>query len=74
VARFNVLRSKISFRWYRVRPVSFSYFACPDSFSVVLRASDPVFMFSAPGHVFGGAEGVKSRFHVLRSLTSFRQY
>jgi hypothetical protein len=48
-----------------VRRVPFSYFARPDSFSTVLRVSDPVFMFSATGHVFGGAEGVGSHFHAL---------
>jgi hypothetical protein len=31
-------------------------------------------MSSAPGHIFGGAKGVESRFHVLRSLTRFRWY
>jgi hypothetical protein len=31
-------------------------------------------MFSAPGHDFGGAERVGSRFHVLRSRTLFRRY
>jgi hypothetical protein len=28
----------------------------------------------APGHVFGGAEGVGSRFHVLRCQTHFRRF
>jgi hypothetical protein len=46
-----------------------SYFACPDSFSTVL-----VFMFYAPGIIFGDTEGVGSRFHILRSLTRFRRY
>jgi hypothetical protein len=31
-------------------------------------------MFCAPGPVFGGIEGVGSRFHVLRSRTHFRRY
>jgi hypothetical protein len=31
-------------------------------------------MFCAPGLVFGGTEGVGSRFHVLRSRTRFRRY
>jgi hypothetical protein len=31
-------------------------------------------MFSAPGHVFGGTEGVGSRFQVLRSRTLFQRY
>jgi hypothetical protein len=71
---FNVLRSQIHFRRCRVRRVPFSCFGRPDSFSAVPRASDPVFMFSATGHVFGSAEGVRSRFHVLRSRTRFRRF
>jgi hypothetical protein len=31
-------------------------------------------MFCAPGLVFGGSEGVVSRFHVLGSRTRFRRY
>jgi hypothetical protein len=31
-------------------------------------------MFCALGLIFGGTEGVGSRFHVLRSETLFRQY
>jgi hypothetical protein len=31
-------------------------------------------MFFAPRHVFGGIEGVGSRFHVLRSRTRFRWF
>jgi hypothetical protein len=31
-------------------------------------------MFFTPGLVFGGTEGVGSRFHVLRSRTRFRLY
>jgi hypothetical protein len=31
-------------------------------------------MYCFPRHVFGGAEGVGSCFHVLRFLTSFRRY
>jgi hypothetical protein len=56
------------------RQVPFSYFACPNSFSAVSRKSDPIFMFSGLGHVFGGIEGVGSLFHVLRSRTRFRWY
>jgi hypothetical protein len=72
-SRFHVLRPRTRFRRYRGCRVSCLRFACPDSFSAVPRAFDPVFMFSAPGHVFGGAEGVGSRFHVLRSRTHFRR-
>jgi hypothetical protein len=56
-----------------VRRVSFSCFALPDSFSAVPRASDPVFMCSAPGLVFGGTVGVGYRYHVLSSQTRFRR-
>jgi hypothetical protein len=76
-SRFHVLRSRTCFRWYRGRRLSFSYFACPDSFSTISRMSRPVFMFflfCILRHVFGGAEGVSFYFHVLRSRTSFRQY
>jgi hypothetical protein len=48
----------------------FSCFSCPNSFSAVPRASVLVFMFCAPGPVFGGAEGVVYRFH---ALTRFRR-
>jgi hypothetical protein len=47
--------------------VQFSYFAFPDPFSAVPRASGSVFMFYAPGPVFDGTEGVGSSFHILRS-------
>jgi hypothetical protein len=73
-SRFHFLRSRIRFRWYRARQVPFSCFARSDSFSAVPRASGPVFMFCAPGIVFGGTGGVGSLFHVLRSRTRFRRY
>jgi hypothetical protein len=73
-SRFNVLRSKTRFQRYRGRRVPFSYFALPDSFSAITRASYPDFMFCAPGLIFGGTEGVESRLHVLRSRTRFRRY
>jgi hypothetical protein len=73
-SRFHVLRSRKRCRRCRVRRVSFSCFACPESFSTVLRASVPVFIFCAPGLVFYGVECVRSRFHVLRSQTHFRRY
>jgi hypothetical protein len=49
-------------------------FCAMDSFSALQRASGPIFMFCAPKHVCGGAEGVGSRYHVLRSRTHFRRY
>jgi hypothetical protein len=70
--RFHVLRSRTRFRRCRGRRVPFSCFALPDSFSTFLRASGPVFLLCAPGHVFNSTEGVRCRFHVLRCLTRFR--
>jgi hypothetical protein len=52
----------------------FSCFERPDSFPAVLRASGPDFMFRTPGIIFGGTDCVRSRFHVLHSLTRFRRY
>jgi hypothetical protein len=71
---FLVLRPQTHFRRYRGRRVPFSSPARPDSFSTVPRASGPVFMFCAPGIIFGGTEGVRSCFHVLRGRSHFRQY
>jgi hypothetical protein len=65
------LRSRTHFRRCQVRRVPFSRFACSDSFLAVPMASRPVFKFCAPGLVFGGTEGVGSRFQVLRSRTNF---
>jgi hypothetical protein len=70
---FHVLRARTRFRRNRGRRVPFSFFARPDSFSTVPRASGPVFMFWAPELVFGSAECVGSCFHVLRSRTHFRR-
>jgi hypothetical protein len=71
---FHVLRTQTRFRQYRGRPILFSCFTRPDSFSAVPRLSGPIFMFCAPGHVFGCTESDGSRFHVLRSQTRFRRY
>jgi hypothetical protein len=43
-------------------------------FSTVSMASGSFFMLCAPGHVFGGTEGIGSHFHVLRFQTHFRRY
>jgi hypothetical protein len=43
-------------------------------FVVVPRALGPVFMFSEPGEVYDGTEGVGYRFHLLRSRRLFRRY
>jgi hypothetical protein len=71
---FHVLRIQTSFRQCGGRRVRFSCFALPDTFSAVPRASDPVFMFCAPGLIFGGTAGVGSRFHVLHARNHFRRY
>jgi hypothetical protein len=73
-SHFHVWRSCTRFRRYRERPILFLCFPLSDMFSVVLRASGPVFMFFAPGLVLGGTESVRSRFHFLRSRTHFRRY
>jgi hypothetical protein len=73
-SRFHVLLSHTSFRRYRGPRVPFSCFARPDSFSAVPTASGPVFMYCAPGLVFGDTKGVGSRFHILRYRTRFRRF
>jgi hypothetical protein len=69
---FHVFRARTHFHRYRGRRVAFSSFALPDSISAVPRASGPVYIFCAPRLVFGGTDGVGSRFHVLRARTHFR--
>jgi hypothetical protein len=73
-SRFHILHFRTSFRRYRGRGVPLSCFARPDWFSAVPRAWGPVFMFCAPGLIFGGAECVASLFLVLISKTHFRRY
>jgi hypothetical protein len=68
-SRFQVLRSRSRFQRFRGRRFPFSCLACPYSFSVVPRASGPVFMFCAPELIFGDIEGIGSRFLVLRGRT-----
>jgi hypothetical protein len=72
--RFHVLCSRTCFRRYRGRRDPFSCFAHPVSFLAVLGVSGPFFIFCAPELIFGGTEGVCSRFHVLRSQNHFRRY
>jgi hypothetical protein len=72
-SRFHILHFWTHFPQYRGRRVPFSYFARPDSFSALPRVSGPVFMFCAPGLVFGGSESVGFRFHVLHPRTFFRR-
>jgi hypothetical protein len=73
-SRFHVLRSRTRFRLYRGRRVPFLRFALPDSFLTVTSASRPVFTFCTLVLIFGGTEGVASRFHILRTRTRFRRY
>jgi hypothetical protein len=73
-SRLHVLRSRTCFRRCCMRRVTFTCFARPYSFSAVLRAIGPIFMFCMPGLDFGGMNGVRSPFHVLCSLTCFWQY
>jgi hypothetical protein len=70
---FHILRVRRHSRRYRGCWVLFSCFACPESFSAVPRASGPVFMFCMPGLIFGGSEGVGTRFHLLRARIHFRR-
>jgi hypothetical protein len=72
--RFQVLRTRAHFRRYRGCRGSFSCFEVPNSFWAVPKPSGLVFKFCAPGHVFGGTEGVGSLFHVLCSWTLFVRY
>jgi hypothetical protein len=71
---FHVPRSRARFRRYQGRRVPFSYFALPDSFWAVARASGPVFMFCASGLILGGTEGARSLFLVYNSRAHFWRY
>jgi hypothetical protein len=73
-SRFLILRPFTRFRQNRGRRVTISYFALPNSFTTVSRASGPVFLFSSLEIAFGGTEGVWSCFHILRAQTRFRRY
>jgi hypothetical protein len=73
-SRFHVLCSQTRFSWYRGNRVTFGCFHLLDSFSVERRVSGPVFLFCTPELVSGGIEGLRSRFHILRSRTHFRRY
>jgi hypothetical protein len=73
-SRFHVFRSLTCFQRHRRRQVPFLCFALPDMFSTAPTASGPIFMFCTFIIIFGGAEFVGSRFHVLRTRTHFRWY
>jgi hypothetical protein len=68
------LHSKTHFRRYRGSRVQFSCFALPNTFSAVLRARGPVFIFCALKLIFGGSDDFWSGFYVLRSRTHFRRF
>jgi hypothetical protein len=71
---FHVLRARTRFQRYRGRPIVFSCFPLPDKFLAVQTASGTVFMFFASRHIFGGTEGVASRFNIfLHARTRFRR-
>jgi hypothetical protein len=72
-SRIHVLCPQTRFRHYRGLQLPFSCFTCLDSFSMIPSASGPVFMFCAPGHVFGGDDCVGSRYLVLHARTHFRR-
>jgi hypothetical protein len=69
-SRFHILRSRTRFRWYQGHRVLFSCFARRDSFSMVPRA----FSFCDPGHVFGGTEGVRSRYNIFGGIEGIRSH
>jgi hypothetical protein len=71
---FHVLHFQIRFRRFRGHRVPFSSFATSYSFSMVPRAWGPIFIFCAPGIIFGRTEGVGTRFHILPARTHFRRY
>jgi hypothetical protein len=73
-AAIRFWRNRTRFRQYQRRRVPFSCFALPDTFSTVWRASGPVFMFCVTRLIYGGFEGVSSRFNDLRSQTRFPSY
>jgi hypothetical protein len=72
-SHFHVLHARTHFRRNRGCRLPFSCFVLPNSFSTIRGASIHVFMFCAPGQIFGRTEGVRTRFHILRSRTRFRR-
>jgi hypothetical protein len=73
-SRFHILRGQTLFWRYRWRRVPFSSFARPNSFLAVPPASGHVLMFCTSGLVFGGFDGIWSRFQALRPRTHFLWY
>jgi hypothetical protein len=74
VSRFHILRARTRFRRCLVRRVPTSCFARPFSSSAVPMSFGLVIMFCSPKLIFGGSEGVGSRFNVLRVRTCFLRY
>jgi hypothetical protein len=68
---FHVLFTLTHFLQYRWRRVPFSWFALPDTYSMVPRTLGLIFMFYAPGLILVGTEGVESNFHILHFRTRF---
>jgi hypothetical protein len=54
--------------------VHFSCFTLLNTFSTVPRVSGPLLMFCTSRPVFGGIEGARSTFRVLRAWTHFHRY
>jgi hypothetical protein len=67
----NVVRAWTRFLRFGGRQVPFSCFPLPNIFSTVPSASGPVVMFCMPRIIFGGIEGVVSRFPVFVLPDSF---
>jgi hypothetical protein len=70
---FHILRIGTRFGRYRGCLALFSCCALPKSFSTVPRVSSLVFMCCTHRLIFGGSEGIGSRFIVFCSRTHFRQ-
>jgi hypothetical protein len=70
-SRFHILRSRTHFRRYQGRRVPFLYFVLPQSFPALPRVSGPVFMFCAPGLVFGGIL-IFTKLHVVMLPTIYK--
>jgi hypothetical protein len=73
-SRFHVLHARSRLQRNQGYRLPFSCVALPDSISAVRRVTGPVFKFCVLRLIFGGTEGIESRFHVLRSLAHSRRY
>jgi hypothetical protein len=72
--RFLVLRARNHFEVTEGVGLHFHVWRALTHFRRYLGRRHPIFLFCAPGLVFGGTEGVGSRFQVLRARTRFRRY